>query len=113
MKVDLIGGRFDAVLFDMDGVLTNTNANTHRRAWKKMFDAFLEAARQSSSVSLSAPSETEDYELDVERQAALRRGSGFSQVPRNPELPEEFPEDPPDRRRSAVWATARTRWSLR
>lgn len=32
--------RFDAVLFDLDGVLTSTAA-IHADAWKRMFDAFL------------------------------------------------------------------------
>jgi len=31
---------FEAVIFDMDGVITKT-ALTHARAWKKMFDAYL------------------------------------------------------------------------
>lgn len=34
--------RFDAVLFDLDGVLTDT-ASLHARAWKQMFDEFLHA----------------------------------------------------------------------
>ena len=33
--------RFDALLFDLDGVLTRT-ATLHARAWKSMFDGFLE-----------------------------------------------------------------------
>jgi beta-phosphoglucomutase family hydrolase len=32
--------RFDAVVFDMDGVVTDT-AGAHRAAWKQVFDAFL------------------------------------------------------------------------
>ncbi len=32
--------RYDAVLFDLDGVVTDT-ASVHRRAWKTMFDAVL------------------------------------------------------------------------
>ena len=32
---------FDAVLFDLDGVLTRT-ASVHAAAWKKLFDSFLE-----------------------------------------------------------------------
>ncbi len=32
---------YDAVLFDLDGVLTKT-ANVHAAAWKRLFDAFLE-----------------------------------------------------------------------
>lgn len=35
--------RFDAVLFDLDGVLTSTAA-IHAEAWKEMFDAFLPGA---------------------------------------------------------------------
>lgn len=37
--IDLDG--IDAVLFDLDGVLTDT-ASLHAEAWKQMFDAFLE-----------------------------------------------------------------------
>src|SRR4029434_1141615 len=33
-------GHFDAVLFDLDGVLTST-AKIHARCWKTMFDDFL------------------------------------------------------------------------
>ena len=33
---------FDAVLFDLDGVITPT-AELHRQAWARMFSAFLEA----------------------------------------------------------------------
>ena len=32
---------YDAVLFDLDGVLTKT-ASVHAAAWKRLFDAFLE-----------------------------------------------------------------------
>jgi len=32
---------YDAVLFDLDGVLTKT-ATVHAAAWKKLFDGFLE-----------------------------------------------------------------------
>ena len=32
---------YDAVLFDLDGVLTRT-ASVHASAWKKLFDGFLE-----------------------------------------------------------------------
>ena len=33
---------YDAVLFDLDGVLTRT-ASVHAAAWKKLFDGFLKA----------------------------------------------------------------------
>jgi beta-phosphoglucomutase-like phosphatase (HAD superfamily) len=34
---------YDAVLFDLDGVLTRT-ANVHASVWKKLFVSFLEVA---------------------------------------------------------------------
>ena len=42
MTTQLTADRFDAVLFDLDGVLTDTAA-VHARAWKTMFDDFLRA----------------------------------------------------------------------
>ena len=40
-RVDRIDwGAFDAVLFDLDGVLTAT-ANVHARCWKRVFDEYL------------------------------------------------------------------------
>src|SRR6516162_8764944 len=32
--------RFDALIFDLDGVITQT-ASIHARAWKRLFDEFL------------------------------------------------------------------------
>ncbi len=40
-KPDIFSGSYKAALFDMDGVLTDT-AKLHSRAWKRMFDDFLE-----------------------------------------------------------------------
>ena len=64
MKVDLTGGRFDAVLFDLDGVLTDT-ARIHEASWKKMFDAFLRQRAKATGEPFR-PFEREDYELDVD-----------------------------------------------
>ena len=42
--------RFDAVLLDMDGVVTDT-ADAHRAAWKRLFDEYLhERTRRGSEV---------------------------------------------------------------
>jgi alpha,alpha-trehalose phosphorylase len=57
--------QFDAVLFDLDGVLTTTRA-VHAAAWKRTFDEFLRAwdARQSTT---SAPfDERSDYATYVD-----------------------------------------------
>src|SRR4030095_7669906 len=49
---------FDAVLFDLDGVLTST-AKIHSRCWKTMFDGFLGrravAGKERSDRSISGP----------------------------------------------------------
>ncbi len=37
---------YDAVLFDLDGVVTKT-AKTHAKAWKKLFDNYLEEKSDS------------------------------------------------------------------
>jgi trehalose-phosphatase len=41
---DASSTRLEAVIFDMDGVVTRT-ARLHARAWKKLFDAYLEERR--------------------------------------------------------------------
>jgi len=46
MPVDL--RRFDAVLFDLDGVITDTAA-VHAAAWKQLFDDFLRARSAATS----------------------------------------------------------------
>jgi beta-phosphoglucomutase-like phosphatase (HAD superfamily) len=40
MHKPITPGQFDAVLFDLDGVLTST-ARIHSSCWKTMFDDFL------------------------------------------------------------------------
>jgi beta-phosphoglucomutase-like phosphatase (HAD superfamily) len=42
---------YDAVLFDLDGVLTRT-ASVHASAWKKLFDGFLQ--QRTIAVALGA-----------------------------------------------------------
>ncbi len=52
----------DAVLFDLDGVLTRT-ASVHAQAWKRMFDAFLEAR----AVQAGQPFVPFDIDVDYAR----------------------------------------------
>ncbi|MGZ4665326.1 MAG: HAD family hydrolase [Frankiaceae bacterium] len=57
--VQIDPGRFDAVVFDMDGVVTDT-AGVHSAAWKRLFDDFLQerARREGSQFQ---PFTQEDY----------------------------------------------------
>jgi beta-phosphoglucomutase family hydrolase len=50
LKALISPAKFDAVLFDLDGVITGTDKN-HFAAWKKLFDSFLETrARRQGEV---------------------------------------------------------------
>lgn len=52
--------KFDAVIFDLDGVITKT-ALAHSAAWKKMFDAFLLAHANQTKTEFKAFTHKEDY----------------------------------------------------
>ena len=64
-RVDRIDwSAFDAVLFDLDGVLTAT-ANIHARCWKRVFDEYLSGSFASGE---SAPRLFElplDYTINI------------------------------------------------
>jgi beta-phosphoglucomutase family hydrolase len=94
MKVDLAEGRFDAVLFDLDGVLTDT-ARVHAASWKRMFDAFLRQHAEATGEPFR-PFEIDDYRLYVDGRPRYDGVRGFLKS-RGIELPEGSPEDPPDR----------------
>jgi beta-phosphoglucomutase-like phosphatase (HAD superfamily) len=53
---------YDAVLFDLDGVLTRT-ASVHAAAWKRLFDEFLE----KRSVDTGEPFVPFDIDTDYRR----------------------------------------------
>jgi beta-phosphoglucomutase family hydrolase len=79
----------NAVLFDLDGVLTGT-ADLHRAAWKTMFDEFL---RQRDGESF-APFTDRDYADHVDGRP---RADGVREflASRGIRLPEGTPNDPP------------------
>ncbi|HWL14517.1 MAG TPA: HAD-IA family hydrolase [Opitutus sp.] len=51
---------FDAALFDMDGVVTDTAA-VHAAAWQRMFDEFLRRRAETRSEPFTPFSPTQDY----------------------------------------------------
>ena len=85
--------RFDAVLLDMDGVLTDT-ASVHASAWKRMFDEFLRArAARSSEPFVPFDIET-DYPHHVDGKPRYDGVRDFLRA-RSIALPEGAPDDPP------------------
>lgn len=82
---------FDAVLFDLDGVVTET-AKVHATCWKKLFDDFLiEHARQAGQVFVPFDI-AEDYNSYVDGKLRQEGVSSFLQS-RGIQLPLGEPDD--------------------
>ncbi|MBK5943156.1 MULTISPECIES: beta-phosphoglucomutase family hydrolase [Halorhodospira] len=85
---------YQAAIFDMDGVVTRT-ATVHARAWKEMFDAFLQAhAERTGTPFAPFDAETEYWEhVDgLPRQEGVRRFLAARGI----DLPEGEEDDPPE-----------------
>lgn len=89
-----IPARLEAVLFDMDGVVTDT-AQAHAAAWKRLFDEFLRARADAGGDEFRPFDPEREYREFVDgkpRHAGIRsflRSRGI-------DLPEGTPEDRPD-----------------
>jgi len=83
----------DAVVFDMDGVVTDT-ASVHARAWARMFDRFLRRRADVTGGSFS-PFTDEDYRRYVDGKPRYDGVRGFLEA-RGITLPEGKSSDPPD-----------------
>lgn len=84
--------RFDAVLFDLDGVLTST-AKIHSRCWKTMFDDFLRR-RAAAGKGAFQPFDIErDYKLYVDGKPRYEGVRSFL-ASRAIALPDGTPQDP-------------------
>ena len=86
--------RFDAVLFDMDGVLTAT-AEVHAQAWKQMFDAYLEERAQRLGEPFRPFEIGTDYLLLVDGKPR-ENGTRDFLASRGIQLPKGSPEDTED-----------------
>jgi beta-phosphoglucomutase family hydrolase len=91
----------DSVVFDMDGVITDT-ASVHERAWKRMFDAFL-AEWSARTGEPQRPFDRDDYLAYVD---GRQRDDGVASLLRSRgiELPRGVRSDPPQL--ETVWGLA-------
>jgi len=87
--------KFDAVLFDMDGVLTAT-AKVHAASWKKMFDGFLKKRAAETGEPFIPFDINTDYKLYVDGKLRDEGVSSFLES-RGITLPSGDAGDPPDR----------------
>lgn len=81
----------DAVVFDLDGVVTNT-ASLHLRAWKETFDAYLEERSQEEDGDF-VPFTEEDYRRYVDGKPRYDGTESFLES-RGLSLPFGDPNDP-------------------
>lgn len=87
--------RIDAVVFDMDGVVTQT-AGVHAQAWKRLFDDFL-ARRAAATRTPFRPFDSgADYLTYVDGKPRYDGMRDFF-ASRDIEIPYGEPSDPPDR----------------
>lgn len=85
---------FDAVLFDLDGVLTDT-ASLHAQAWKSMFDEFLERWSVEHGHPFVAFRIDPDYLSYVDGKPRVEGVASFLES-RRIVLPDGTPDDPAD-----------------
>jgi beta-phosphoglucomutase family hydrolase len=84
--------RYDAVLFDLDGVITNT-AGVHAACWKQMFDEYLHKRATQRGEAFRPFDLANDYRLYVDGKPRFGGVRDFLKS-RGTQLPEGSPEDP-------------------
>ncbi len=84
---------FDAVIFDMDGVITQT-ASVHSLAWKKMFDEYLRLREQTHGEPFREFTHAYDYLAFVDGRPRYKGVEAFLKS-RCIKLPFGSPEDEP------------------
>jgi trehalose-phosphatase len=90
-NISLSRSAYDAVIFDLDGVVTKT-AKVHSQAWKRLFDEFLKKRSSGDWESFSE----DDYRRYVDGKPRYEGVKSFLES-RDVELPYGSPEDSPDK----------------
>ena len=85
---------FEAVIFDLDGVVTDT-ASVHAAAWKRAFDDFLSRYAARKGIAFQPFDRGDDYRIYVDGKPRLDGVRNFLES-RGITLPEGDPDDPPE-----------------
>ena len=86
--------QYDAVLFDLDGVITDT-ASIHAACWTQMFDAYLHERAKQRGEAFRPFDPALDYVLYVDGKPRFDGVRDFLRS-RGIGLPEGNPDDPPE-----------------
>jgi alpha,alpha-trehalase len=99
-RVTIARSLYDGVIFDLDGVVTQTAA-VHAASWKRLFDGYLrERAAREASAPGDGPYRPFDLDADYARYVDGKpRYDGVRDflASRGIELPRGDPSDPPDK----------------
>ncbi len=93
MRQPINRDRYEAVLFDMDGVITDT-VSIHAICWKTMFDEFLQKWATRNAEPFRSFDVVTDYKLQVDGKPRYQGVRDFLNS-RGIALPEGTTEDPP------------------
>ncbi len=88
--------KFDAVVFDLDGVITQT-ATVHSSAWKQMFDEFLKSHAKETGKPFREFTHNDDYLPYVDGKPRYEGVASFLKS-RNINLPYGDPTDDPHKK---------------
>jgi len=86
--------KYDAALFDLDGVITDT-ANLHAACWKRMFDEYLQKRAAQKGEEVRSFDIDADYRLYVDGKTRSDGVRDFL-ASRDIQLPEGSADDPPN-----------------
>lgn len=100
--------KFDAVLFDLDGVITAT-AKVHAKCWKQAFDEFLKRRAEENNEDFQPFDIEKDYEEYVDGKPRNDGVESFLKS-RHIELPQGNPDDPPGK--ETVWGLGNRKTEL-
>ena len=84
--------KFDAVIFDLDGVITQT-AKVHGMAWKKMFDEYLHSREKKFNEPFKEFTHEGDYLPYVDGKPRYKGVKSFLES-RGIDIPYGDPKDP-------------------
>lgn len=101
------GTAFDAVIFDMDGVLTKT-AGLHAKAWKELFDDVLRRRSERDGEPFRPFDAGRDYLAYVDGKPRDEGVRSFLRS-RGIEVPEGGPDDPEDAETVRAYAKRKDR----
>src|SRR6516225_10210360 len=93
-KYPITREQYDAVLLDLDGVITDT-ANIHAACWKQMFDEYLQKRAAQTGEAFRPFNVAADYRLYVDGKPRFDGVRDFL-TSRGIQLPEGTPNDQPE-----------------